>query len=121
MGNPNPSPATRFVKGKSGNPSGRSAAELKIDREAAAMAAKLRHAALSCLTGKIQGDEISDETLAMLVNPATLKLFKDSEDRAYGTPTQAVDHKSSDGSMTPEQSKIDPALVSALVKKLTNG
>lgn len=26
-----------------------------------------------------------------LINPATLKLFKDSEDRAHGTPAQAVD------------------------------
>ena len=94
MANPNPSPETRFKPGQSGNPSGKSSEVQKAEQEAAAISAKLRLAALSCLQEKVDAGQISDETLDLLINPATLKLFKDSEDRAHGTPAQSIDHTS---------------------------
>ncbi|WP_226552968.1 hypothetical protein [Celeribacter naphthalenivorans] len=92
MANPNPSPDTRFKPGKSGNPSGKSSEVLLAEQEAAAISAKLRLKALSCLQEKIGDDEVSDEMLEFLISPATLKLFKDSEDRAHGTPPQSIKH-----------------------------
>ncbi len=102
MANPDPSPSTRFKKGQSGNPSGRSSAELKAVNEAATISANLRLKALTCLQERIAKGEVSDEDLALLINPGTLKLFKDSEDRAHGTPKQSVDVESPNGTMTPQ-------------------
>jgi len=91
MANPNPSPKTRFKKGKSGNPSGKTSEALKAEAEAAKISAKLRLAALSCLQEKISEGPVNDETLELLMSAGALKLFKDSEDRAHGTPRQAVE------------------------------
>lgn len=88
MANPNPSPETRFKPGQSGNPSGKSSEVQLAEQEAAKISAQLRLKALSCLQDKLNSMEI---TALDLINPATLKLFKDSEDRAHGTPAQAVD------------------------------
>lgn len=97
MANPNPSPETRFKPGQSGNPGGKSGEQLRIDREAADMAAKIRHKILSSLAGKID----AGEDPLQFVDPAMLKLFKDSEDRAHGTPRQAVDHTTNGKDMPP--------------------
>ena len=82
MANPNPSPETRFKAGVSGNPGGKTGEQLRIDREAADLAAQLRHKMLSTLAGKL---EDGADPLDFLDTNA-LKLFKDSEDRAHGTP-----------------------------------
>lgn len=82
MANPNPSPSTRFKKGQSGNPSGRSSKELKAINQAAKKAAILREKALSSLQEKIDAGADPLE----LIDANMLKLFKDSEDRAHGTP-----------------------------------
>ena len=103
MANPNPSPATRFKPGQSGNPGGKTGEQLRIEREAAAYAAKIRHSMLSSLAGKI---EDGDDPLKY-IDPAYLKLFKDSEDRAYGIPKQSVDMSSEDGSMAPQIVRIE--------------
>ena len=100
-GNPNPSPATRFKKGQSGNPGGKSEGQRTAEIEAARISAELRLQALSSLQDAVGRDKISLTNLEMILNPATLKLFKDSEDRAHGTPKQSVDHSSEDGTMTP--------------------
>ena len=106
-GNPNPTPATRFKKGQSGNPSGRSKEEQAANVEAAKIAANLRLKALSCLQDKVGGDQMSAMDLELILNPATLKLIKDSEDRAHGTPSQDINHRSDDGSMAPKPTVIE--------------
>ena len=96
-GNPNPSPETRF---KPGNPGGGKTSEQKrLEYEAAEMAAKIRHRLLSVIAEKLDGTaEIpkltNDEALGLL-NSDILKLAKDSEDRAHGTPRQSVEHSGS--------------------------
>lgn len=95
MPNPNPSPATRFKKGNPGG--GKTSAQKRLEYEAAEMAARARHKILSVIAEKLESGHDALE----FVDAATLKLFKDSEDRAHGTPPQSVDHRSSDGSMTP--------------------
>lgn len=119
MANPNPSPKTRFKPGQSGNPSGRSAEELRAMNEAAKIAANLTLKALSSLQERIsQGEKLSEADLALLLSADTRGMIKEAQDRAHGTPRQAVDHTSSDRSMTPEK-PADPAILEALVKKLT--
>lgn len=93
MANKNPSPATRFKPGQSGNPSGRSSEELKNMNEAARIASELTLKALSCLQEKINEDEkLSDDDLALLFNADTRGMIKEAQDRAHGTPVKAVEH-----------------------------
>ena len=87
-GNPNPSPATRFKPGNNANPGGKTSEHARFERESAEMSAKLRHAALSAMTEKLEnGMDVS-----LMINSDALRLFKDSEDRAHGTPKQSVEH-----------------------------
>lgn len=101
-GNPNPSPATQFKPGKSGNPGGKTAEHVAAERKAAEMAAKMRVRILSSMQEKLEAGVDPLE----LLSGDIVRLFKDSEDRAHGTPKQALDHTSSDGSMTPQPSRI---------------
>lgn len=55
--------------------------------EAAKISANLRLKALSCLQEKLNSKEITADEL---IDPNVLRLFKDSEDRAHGTPKQTV-------------------------------
>jgi hypothetical protein len=103
MANPNPSPETRFGA-ENGNPSGagKSKGQRAAEIKAAEISAQLRERALSELLERVKGkDRLSDQDLEGLLNPATLKLFKDSEDRAHGTPKQAVDHTTNGKDMSP--------------------
>lgn len=93
-GNPNPSPATRFKAGKSGNPSGKSTKHQKAEHRAAEISAILRAAALSSLQEKVEAGEIS---ALDAINSDMLRLFRDSEDRAHGTPKQSVEHAGEGG------------------------
>jgi hypothetical protein len=121
VANPNPSPATRFKKGQSGNPSGRSKEELKAMNKSAQIAAKLTLSALSSLQEKVQSDEVTaDEVIQMLVNADAARLIKEAQDRAHGTPKQSVDVESPLGTMTPQAPhEVSGEVVSGLVKKLT--
>lgn len=99
MGNPNPSPDTRFG-GKRGNQpnGGKTSAQKKAEYDAAEKAALIGDKMVSSIMDKLSaGTDAID-----FIDPATLKLLKDVQDRAHGTPTQAVDHTSTDGSMTPQ-------------------
>ena len=101
MANPNPSPSTRFKKGQSGNPSGRSSEELKNLSEAAKIASALTLKALSSLQEKVnRGETLSDDDLALLLCADTRGMIKEAQDRAHGTPKQAHEHTSPDGSMS---------------------
>lgn len=115
MANPNPSPETRFKPGQSGNPGGKSAGQRAAEIEASRIAAELRLQALTSLQESLRGKKLTDDDLEKLINPATLKLFKDSEDRAHGTPPQEVRHTSPDGSMTPQDNSA--AILAALNRK----
>jgi hypothetical protein len=87
-GNPNPSPETRFQPGSTPNPGGKTKELKALETEAALMAAKLRHAQLSSMMERLEGGTDALD----LLSPDALRLFKDSEDRAHGTPKQAVTH-----------------------------
>jgi hypothetical protein len=93
MANPNPSPETRFQPGNNANPGGKTSEHRRLEIEAAEMAARLRHAMLSAITEKMaSGGSVDD-----LLTSDALRLFKDSEDRAHGTPKQAVVHEGDEG------------------------
>jgi hypothetical protein len=116
MANPNPSPETRFKPGQSGNPGGKTEGQRAAEIDAARISAEMRLSILSSLQEKLTSGEIKVEDL---LDAATLKLFKDSEDRAHGTPKQAVDHTSSDGSMSPktiDASKLSDEVLKALIE-----
>lgn len=98
MANPNPSPETRFQPGNPGG--GKTAEQRKLEYEAAEMAAKIRHKLLSVITEKMSGAadaETSAEDVLKLLTPETLRLMKDSEDRAHGTPKASVEQSGPDG------------------------
>jgi hypothetical protein len=97
MANPNPSPATRFKPGQSGNPSGRSSAELKNLNEAARIAAELKLKALSSLQEFVQSVKNAEDIVAALTSADVVRLFKEAEDRAHGTPKQSVEHAGENG------------------------
>lgn len=86
MANPNPSPETRFKPGSTPNPGGKTKEQKAKEMEAAQMAADLRHAMLSSMMEKHK----SGENMLDYVDANTLKLFKDSEDRAHGTPKATI-------------------------------
>lgn len=71
--------------------------------EAARIAASLTLKALSSLQDKLNaGEVLSDADLSLLLSADTRGMIKEAQDRAHGTPKQAVDHTSSDGTMTPK-------------------
>lgn len=119
MGNPNPSPETRFKKGCKGNPGGMTAEYRKKVDSNAETAVSIREKILKQLEAQIDGIIEDGEALNSILghlNPHTLKMLKDAEDRGLGAPVQAV--ISPDGSMSPKD--VDGKLVAALVEKLTD-
>jgi hypothetical protein len=93
--------ATQFVKGVSGNPGGKSKAQRADEMKAAEISAKMRLKILTSMQVKFNANDFTDEDYAVLLSAGALKLFKDSEDRAFGSPQQHVDNTSTDGTMTP--------------------
>lgn len=88
MANPNPSPATRFKPGETLNPLGKTSEQRKAEVRAAEIAAQLRLAILS----RMQEIIAAGEPIESLLTSDALRLFKDSEDRAHGTPKQSIEH-----------------------------
>ena len=88
MANKNPSPETRFQPGQSGNPSGKSSETALRDNATADLASRFRHALLSSVQEKLDDgvDPFSRVTADII------RVLKDSEDRAHGTPKQSVEH-----------------------------
>ncbi len=101
MANPNPSPETRFQPGNNANPGGKTPEMKRLEAEAALMSVKLRHVALSAMTEKVakitELPDASLEDIIKLIDSDVLRLFKDSEDRAHGTPTSTVKGTGEDG------------------------
>ena len=99
MANPNPSPATRFG-GERGNKStgGKTSAQKSAEYAAAEKAALITDKMLSSISDKISAGQDASE----FIDPSVLKLIKDAQDRAHGTPKQSVDVESPNGSMTPQ-------------------
>ena len=87
MANPNPSPDTRFQPGNNANPGGKTTEQRRLEIEAAEMAARLRHSILSAMTEKLAAGDAADS----LLTGDALRLFKDSEDRAHGTPKASAE------------------------------
>lgn len=122
-GNPNPSPETRF---KPGNPGGgKTSEQRRLEYEAAEMAAKARHKLLSVITEKLSKDTIEADEALKLLTGDTLRLFKDSEDRAHGTPKASVEHTGADGGpiQTQDMTAADviAARLAAIQSRATGG
>jgi hypothetical protein len=91
MANPNPSPETRFGAENGNKPNGgKTSAQREAEYRAAENAAFIRDRMLSNIKEKLE----AGEDPLQFIDAATLKLFKDSEDRAHGTPAQSIDHTS---------------------------
>jgi len=95
MANPNPSPETRFKKGNPGG--GKTAEQKRLEYEAAEMSARIRHKILSVITEKID----DEESALQFLTGEHLRLFRDSEDRAHGTPKQSVEQSGPGGGPIP--------------------
>lgn len=90
MANPNPSPETRFgaEKGNPINRGGKTSEQKEAEYKSAEIAAKMRLRALTVMQERVEAGEIDP---LELVKGDFLKLFKDSEDRAHGTPKQSTE------------------------------
>lgn len=92
----NPSPDTSGLKpfqpGQSGNPGGKSAETIRLEREAADIALRMRLKWLKALEAQA---EAGDKAALGLLSSEALNLAKQSEDRAHGTPRQSVEHTGS--------------------------
>lgn len=86
-GNPNPSPETRFNVGERANPNGKTSEQRKLEIENAERATRIAGKLLAALDdATIYGATLD------LIDPAVLKLIKDSQDRGLGTPKQSILH-----------------------------
>ena len=100
MANPNPSPDTRFGA-ENGNPinlAGKTNEQRENEYKASEISAKLRAHALSVMLEKVEAGEMD---ILNVVDANTLKLFKDSEDRAHGTPKATTEHSGPEGGEIP--------------------
>ncbi|MDZ7824703.1 MAG: hypothetical protein U5K75_12175 [Ahrensia sp.] len=101
MGNPNPSPETRFKVGNAANPGGKTKDQKRKEIEAAEMALELRHKMLSGMLEKLEIDNDATKFIKM----ECLRLIKDSEDRAYGLPKAML--AGEDGQALPVSIKLE--------------
>lgn len=111
MANPNPNPSTRFQKGSSGNPKGKTAEAKRLEYENAQRALRIRDRVLRAWEAKLNESDM--DSVLELTDAAMLKLLKDSEDRGLGSPVQPL--TSPDGSMSPRQE--GEAVMEALKRK----
>lgn len=107
MANPNPSPETRFG-GENGNPSGagKTSAQRKAEIRSAEISALLREKMLSEMLEKVEAQEGEAIKAIDLLDANTLKLFKDSEDRAHGTPKSTSELSGPNGGAVPVSSVV---------------
>jgi len=103
MANPNPNKSTRFQKGGKGNPKGKTSEQKRLELQNAEAAVAIRAKMLEALGGLL-ADMEPEEILARM-DPNSLKMLKDAEDRGLGAPVQA--HISPDGSMSPNPTTVE--------------
>lgn len=106
MANPNPSPETRFTS--SGNPKGKTAQQRQDEVRAAEISAQLRLAALIRMQESVDSGEMDALELA---KDGFLRLFRDSEDRAHGTPKATSELTGTGGgpiAITIQRTIVDP-------------
>ena len=101
MSNPNPSPATQFQKGESGNPKGKTSEQKRLELSNAEKALALREKILDAMNDGMKDLEGEALVRAMLehLNPNSLKMLNDAEDRGLVAPVQPI--TSPDGSLRP--------------------
>jgi hypothetical protein len=101
---PNPNPDTSgllpWKPGQSGNPGGKTSEHRKAEIRAAELAAKVQLDLVEALSNVLDRAE-GDEAKLVAIKADVLKLIKDAQDRAFGTPKAALDLSSDDGSMSP--------------------
>jgi hypothetical protein len=98
-GNPNPSPATRFKPGQIANPRGKTSEQRQMEIRNAWIATEIQAQMLAAVAATLEHDKAS---ALSRIEPSTLKLIKDAQDRGLGTPKASVDLMNSDGSLKPE-------------------
>lgn len=91
----------QIKKGEVRNPGGRTKAQRALDMQNAKVAAEIKQKLLGHLSGMDPSQIVDGFSGADL-----LRLLRDVEDRAHGTPRQSVEHTSPDGSMTPTRVEI---------------
>lgn len=104
---------TRFAAGVAANPNGKTSEQKRLEMRNAEAAMRIRARLLEEAENAI--NERSGEQALAMIEAAMLKLLKDSEDRGLGAPKAAVDHTSSDGTMTPRDASA--AVLAALQRK----
>lgn len=105
---------TQFGK-PDGPPTGKTSEHRKAEIKAAELAAQSRLAAVQAFANLMNGCATDDDRAALLSSDV-LRLWKESEDRGFGSPQQHIDSTSSDGSMTPAANSGD-AVLEALNRK----
>ena len=99
---------TRFGAGNKANPNGKTSEHRKAEIRAAELAAKVQLDLVEALHNTL-AKAGEDEAKLVAIKADVLRLLKDSQDRAFGSPKQAIDLESPDGSMTPPQIvRIEP-------------
>lgn len=115
MANPNPdtSGLKPFAPGQSGNPGGMTSEQRQRIAENAAKAARLQSAMLDAMLATAfdpeTGEALAGSALALIAADPQ-RFLKEAMDRGFGTAVQSVDHKSTDGSMSPSSESRDAAL-----------
>jgi uncharacterized coiled-coil protein SlyX len=101
MANPNPdtSGLNPWKPGQSGNPGGKSSEHRKAEVRAAELAAKVQLDLVEALHNTLTAAQDDVDKLAA-IKADVLKLLKDTQDRAYGTPKSSVDLESPNGTMS---------------------
>ena len=100
MSNPNPNVATRFQKGESGNPKGKTSEQKHQELANAIKATKVQGQLVDALAKLVES--AGEDGATALINANNLKLLQDTQNRGLGTPKQSHEHSSPDGTMSPK-------------------
>ena len=90
VGKGKPPKHTQFKPGNNANPTGKTPARAAMERDNAQMALEAKNRYLRALLAT-QAEQSTEELLASFTPSDILKLMKDAEDRAHGTPKQSID------------------------------
>lgn len=99
MGNPNPSPETRFQPGQSGNPGGMTAEQVEKRRQNRDRAFAIEEKLLAALEKDMTENEAQ---VLEHVRSDVLRLIHTAIERVDGKPKQSVDLESPQGTMSPK-------------------